>query len=64
MSSQEDVYGDLVDHLPGCMDGLGDTARQAIEMRYQSELHLPDIGEKLRRSAGAAKLLMFRARQR
>ncbi len=63
VSSQENVYGDLVDHLPGCMDGLGDTARQAIEMRYQSELHVPQIGEKLRRSAGAAKLLMFRARQ-
>ena len=63
VSSQDNVYGDMVDHLPDCMDGLGDTARQAIEMRYQSELHVPQIGEKLRRSAGAAKLLMFRARQ-
>lgn len=63
VSSQDDVYGDMVDHLPSCMDGLADPARQAIELRYRSELQLPEIGEKLRRSAGAAKLLMFRARQ-
>lgn len=63
VKAKEDVYGDLADSLPVCMEGLADTARQAIEMRYRSELHLPEIGEKLRRSAGAAKLLMFRARQ-
>lgn len=63
VSSREDVYGDMTDHLPDCMHGLGDTARQAIELRYQSQMQLSDIGQKLRRSAGAAKLLMFRARQ-
>lgn len=52
-----------LDHLPGCMDSLGDSARQAIEMRYCSQLRLSEIGSKLRRSEGAAKLLMFRARQ-
>ncbi|MBS0210878.1 MAG: RNA polymerase sigma factor [Planctomycetes bacterium] len=52
-----------LDHLPGCLDGLGDSARQAIEMRYCSQLRLSEIGDKLRRSEGAAKLLMFRARQ-
>lgn len=56
-------YEQYVDHLSGCLDGLGDTAKQAIEMRYQSELGVTEIGGKLRRSAGAAKLLMFRARQ-
>lgn len=63
VEAKDGVYGDLADNLPVCMEGLADTARQAIEMRYRSELHLPEIGEKLRRSAGAAKLLMFRARQ-
>jgi RNA polymerase sigma-70 factor (ECF subfamily) len=63
VAAKEDALGDLADNLPVCMEGLADTARQAIEMRYRSELHLPEIGEKLRRSAGAAKLLMFRARQ-
>jgi RNA polymerase sigma-70 factor (ECF subfamily) len=56
-------YEDYVDHLSGCINGLGDTAKQAIEMRYQSQLGVGEIGSKLRRSAGAAKLLMFRARQ-
>ncbi len=59
----EEAYGDYVDHLAGCMDGLGESARNAIEMRYRSELGVGEIGDKLRRSAGAAKLLMFRARQ-
>ncbi len=62
-ASKPDVYGDMTDHLTGCMNGLGDTARQAIELRYRSEIQVTDIGRKLRRSAGAAKLLMFRARQ-
>ena len=52
-----------LDHLPGCLDSLGDSARQAIEMRYCSQLRLSEIGSRLRRSEGAAKLLMFRARQ-
>lgn len=62
VSSQENVYGDLVDHLPGCMDGLGDAARQAIELRIKASCTYRRSAE-LRRGAGAAKLLMFRARQ-
>jgi RNA polymerase sigma-70 factor (ECF subfamily) len=52
-----------VDQLPRCLDSLGTSARQAIEMRYDARMRLSEIGEKLRRSEGAAKLLMFRARQ-
>jgi RNA polymerase sigma-70 factor (ECF subfamily) len=63
VSAEEPLYGDTLVHLPGCLEGLGDSARQAIEMRYCSQLRLAEIGEKLRRSEGAAKLLMFRARQ-
>ncbi|HWA98805.1 MAG TPA: RNA polymerase sigma factor [Pirellulales bacterium] len=54
---------DSMSHLPNCMESLGDSARQAIEMRYCSQLRLAEIGNKLHRSEGAAKLLMFRARQ-
>ena len=53
----------VVEHLPGCLDSLGTSARQAIEMRYENRLRLSEIGQRLRRSEGAAKLLMFRARQ-
>ncbi len=57
------VMGEMTDELPTCLDALGASARQAIEMRYDARLRLAEIGEKLRRSEGAAKLLMFRARQ-
>lgn len=49
--------------LPECLDTLGTAARQAIELRYQGKLRLAEIGARLKRSEGAAKLLMFRARQ-
>jgi RNA polymerase sigma-70 factor (ECF subfamily) len=49
--------------LPECMSGLGDSARQAIDLHYSSNLRLAEIGEQLKRSEGAVKLLVFRARQ-
>ena len=49
--------------LPDCLDSLGPTAREAIDMHYRSGLQLAEIGGKLRRSEGAVKLLLFRARQ-
>lgn len=52
-----------VDDLPNCLRQLTQSARQAIELRYRSELRLAEIGQRLRRSEGAVKLLMFRARQ-
>ena len=57
------LYDELLVHLPECLNTLGESARQAIDMRYVSKLRLADIGERLHRSEGAAKLLMFRARQ-
>lgn len=63
VSSDDTLYGDMLSHLPGCLSSLGESARQAIELRYNAHLRLAEIGEKLRRSEGAAKLLMFRARQ-
>ena len=50
-------------HLPGCLDSLGKSARQALDMHYHAKLRFAEIGTKLKRSEGAIKLLMFRARQ-
>jgi RNA polymerase sigma-70 factor (ECF subfamily) len=63
VSSHEHVYGDMLGYLTNCLAGLGASARQAIELRYGAQLRLAEIGDKLHRSEGAAKLLMFRARQ-
>jgi RNA polymerase sigma-70 factor (ECF subfamily) len=50
-------------HLPACLDALGQSAREALRMKYEGRLRLAEIGERLRRSVGAVKLLMYRARQ-
>jgi len=50
-------------HLPGCLEALGPNARHAIDLHYRSKLRLSEIGERLHRSEGAVKLLVFRARQ-
>ncbi|HXT58444.1 MAG TPA: RNA polymerase sigma factor [Pirellulales bacterium] len=54
---------ELISQLSGCLDLLGPAAREAIKLRYGAKLRLSEIGAKLARSEGAAKLLMFRARQ-
>jgi RNA polymerase sigma-70 factor (ECF subfamily) len=63
IEQDDGVYDDMLKHLPGCLDALGPSARQAIDLRYACKLRLAEIGNRLRRSEGAAKLLMFRARQ-
>lgn len=50
-------------HLPECLEQLGPSVRQAIDMRYAGRMRLAEIGARLKRSEGAAKLLLFRARQ-
>jgi RNA polymerase sigma-70 factor (ECF subfamily) len=57
------LYEDVLVHLPGCIESLGPSAREAIDLRYRANLKLATIGKKLHRSEGAIKLLMFRARQ-
>lgn len=54
---------DALDYLPECLESLGQSARQAIQFYYTESLRLVEIGEKLKRSEGAIKLLIFRARQ-
>jgi len=58
-----DGFDEALRHLPGCIEALGPSARQAIDLHYGRKLRLADIGRRLRRSEGAVKLLMFRARQ-
>jgi RNA polymerase sigma-70 factor (ECF subfamily) len=60
---QDERYDETIRHLPHCLASLGQSARQALDFRYQAKLRLSQIGEKLHRSEGAVKLLMFRARQ-
>lgn len=54
---------DALTQLPQCIGELGQSAREALQLRYSANLSLLDIGERLKRSEGAIKLLMFRARQ-
>jgi len=56
-------YDEAMSHLPGCLDNLGDSAREALNLKYHQKLRHADIGRKMDRSEGAIKLLLFRARQ-
>ena len=60
---EEGMYDDLLERLPGCMDGLGQSARNALNMHYTERMKIAEISERLHRSVGAIKLLMYRARQ-
>lgn len=63
--TQED-YGDYrAVHiwLNSCIDSLGKSAHDALKMHYYARLKMAQIAEKMRRSEGAVKLLVFRARQ-
>lgn len=55
-------YDDALLHLPRCLDSLGESAREAIDMRYRNQLRMAQIAERLKRSEGAVKLLVHRAR--
>ena len=54
---------DAIRYLPKCLEELGPSARQAIDLHYRSQRKLADIGREVHRSEGAVKLLMHRARQ-
>ncbi len=59
----DEVHDDILTRLPKCLEGLGPSARQAIDLHYGGKLRLSEVGQKLCRSQGAIKLLMYRARQ-
>ncbi len=54
---------EIIARLPTCLESLGKSAREALELHYESQLRLQEIGQRLKRSEGAVKLLMHRARQ-
>lgn len=59
----ERTYDDVLVHLPDCLRGLNEAARRAIEMHYRGQTGHVAIARALGRSAGAVKLLLFRARR-
>ncbi|ADB16997.1 RNA polymerase, sigma-24 subunit, ECF subfamily [Pirellula staleyi DSM 6068] len=61
--SVADHDDESMQHLPACISSLGPSARQAIELRYGAQLRMAKIAEYLKRSEGAVKLLVHRARQ-
>jgi RNA polymerase sigma-70 factor, ECF subfamily len=58
-----DGFDEALRHLPACLESLGPSARQAVDLHYAQKFRFAEIGRRLRRSEGAVKLLMFRARQ-
>lgn len=63
VQSADDRFDESLLALPACLESLGPSARQALEFHYRARLKLAAIAERLRRSEGAVKLLLFRARQ-
>jgi RNA polymerase sigma-70 factor (ECF subfamily) len=61
--TQGSDHDEVLQHLPACLDSLGQSSRQALDMHYKQGMRLAEIGEFLRRTEGAVKLLMYRARQ-
>ena len=56
-------HAEWIPTLNECMQSLGPNARMALELHYRNKQKFKQIGQKLGRTAGAIKLLMFRARQ-
>lgn len=56
-------HQELVPHLASCLQTLAQNARTALQLYYEHKLKFKEIGQRLGRTAGAVKLLMFRARQ-
>ncbi len=56
----------IADHevwLPTCLEELGPSAREALDLHYRQERRLAEIAAAQHRSEGAVKLLLYRARQ-
>lgn len=60
---QQEPQDEAIEQLPACLETLSGSARKAIELRYTGKMRLAQIGDCLRRSEGAIKVLMFRARE-
>jgi len=56
-------YDDVLGKLPDCLAALGPSARQALDLYYHDDLRMQEIAVRFKRSEGAVKLLVHRARQ-
>jgi RNA polymerase sigma-70 factor (ECF subfamily) len=56
-------FDEVMGKLPRCLEGLGPSARQAIDLYYHDDLRMQEIAMRFKRSEGAVKLLVHRARQ-
>jgi RNA polymerase sigma-70 factor (ECF subfamily) len=59
----DDLQEELLHRLPHCVAKLGPAARMAIELHYGARLKVQEIAQRMQRSEGAVKVLLFRARQ-
>jgi len=57
------AFDEVMGKLPRCLEALGPSARQAIDLYYHDDLRMQEIAERFKRSEGAVKLLVHRARQ-
>ena len=69
VSSIEAAFGRVsptpqLDHLPDCIAGLGDRAREMCVLRYENDLKPAAIGKKLGMSANAVSNALHRIRDR
>ncbi|MBM4021228.1 MAG: RNA polymerase sigma factor [Planctomycetes bacterium] len=62
-SGDDGRYDDAIERLPACLDGLGASARRAIDLFYGENLPMRELAAQFKRSEGAVKLLVHRARQ-
>ena len=63
LPATEGLYDDALGYLSGCLEELGESARDALHQHYGHSRKLAEIGQRLKRREGAVKLLIFRARQ-
>ena len=54
---------ELTDRLQKCLEQLTPAARDALRWHYREQEPLQRIGQRLQRTVGAVKLLMYRARK-
>jgi len=57
------TFDDVMGKLPRCLEALGPSARQALDLYYHDDLRMQEIATRFKRSEGAVKLLVHRARQ-
>jgi RNA polymerase sigma-70 factor (ECF subfamily) len=62
VSERNSQASDALQNLPMCLESLGPSAQQAIDLRYRAQMRMNEIAAHLRRSEGAVRLLVHRAR--